>query len=262
VIREPRPSEFEYLSRDLEIYGELIVEHQSILAPLADFTDLNRQNYVAIVLDLYLRIRNLVSGIEVLLREELREPFLITQRGLFEALSTIAYITKHPNREEEALIFRAYSAIKHLEFFPDQPATVSDLQGLLARMPQGAVREARRRSRERSRSWSGLSIRKMADLANVMGYDSFYAFASSEAHVGIVGDRVQVKDAGDGTATLELGIGLSPKELESGANFARRALKHAFFMLWNTLDGPAVNLPVHDPDEWANDRRTSLSGSD
>jgi hypothetical protein len=245
----PRPSELEYLAQDRQIYDELVAEHQGILAPLADFTDLTRQNYLAVVVDLYYRVRNLCAGVEVLLEENLREAFILTQRGLFEALSTISYITKHPRGQEEALVFRAYSALKHIQLFTDQKTTV-DLRALLKRMPEHAVQVARRRFEEHPRSWSGLTIRKMATAAKVTGYDTFYAFASAEAHVGTVGDRIQVMNAGDGTANIEIGIDIRPKELEAAANFARRALKHAFFMMWNVFDGPAVTLPVHDPDEW------------
>lgn len=244
------PTELEALESDLAQVREAISTNPDALRPLTDLSDLSRQNYRAIVVDLGWRVIHHALGAVELLRNELHEPLTVVQRAIWEALVTLSYLTKHDAAEQEALIFRAFSAMKEIQLFDYQPEIVRDRKALLQRMPAAAVREAQSRFDKWPRTWSGKTIKEMAANSDVSGYDSGYDYMSAEAHSAVIGERVRLVEHGDGTGALILGREMTERNVEAAANFSRRAVKHAVRLMWHVLDAPKIRFRTSDPDQW------------
>lgn len=238
------------LRTDIAEVRRVLEENPAAFNAMFDLTDLNRQNFVSVVADLAWRIYYDVIAVDVLLREEIPDALLAVQRTTLEALATLSYLVKHKEGEFEALVMRAFAQLKNVKLFSHQPDLVSEREALLARMPIRAVETARYRFSKRPYTWSGKSFKQLIAESDVTGYDTLYDYLSSESHSAMIGSRVQLQTKPDGTADLRFGRDFTAKDLESHANFARRALKHAFRLLWATLNGPPVRLTTEDPDLW------------
>lgn len=232
-------SQSEWLQIDLAETRRVVQENLKAFAPLGDLADLTRQNYLAVVADLCWRVLYHVRGVEILLREELRDPLLVVQRAIFETLITLSYLAKHPEAEQETLVYRAFTQFKELKWFADQPGVVEDRKRLLARMPADAVTTAEARAKSRPYTWSGKTLKQMSEASDVVGYATTYDYLSAQAHSAIVGERVRTLDNGDGTISIEFGQLISQEECDLHANLARRALKHSFRILWRIYIGCA-----------------------
>ncbi|MDQ6768886.1 MAG: DUF5677 domain-containing protein [Gemmatimonadota bacterium] len=239
----------ELLNSDVKELRRVLDTHPEFARPLADFTDVNRHGHYVIVADLVWQIWYLAMGTNVLLREELGLPLVAVQRMLFEAMVTLGYLMRHQASQDEALMLLAYSHLKEIKTFPSQPAVTEERRALLSRMPTHLVEEARRRL-AKGRSWSGKSIKKMAEESGVLGYAETYGFLSAVAHIEMVGHHVRVTRGEDGLAHIEMGQSISDAEAEAHANFARRALHFAFRAMWGLFQGPSIQLRSEDPEKW------------
>jgi len=244
------PSELELLGSDIREIHRIVADNSSVFESLADFTDLAGQTRRMIITDLVFVIYHHVMGIHELLNEELRAPAVVVLRALFEAVVTLAYLVSHQTAEDEATILFAYSHLRQVGAFATDAALVADRQAILARMPGRLVTEAQRRMRTKPRSWSGKTIEQMAREAKVPGYETFYRYASAEAHISIVGEHVRVERVSDTEARLVTGRDFSPGEIDGMANFARRQLHGAFKTMWGVLDGPKITFHSTDPALW------------
>jgi hypothetical protein len=240
----------ELLAVDIGEIRRIIEENLAVFHALGDLSDLNRQNYLSVIADLTWRALYHAMGVNELLNKELRDPLTVVQRALFETLTSLGYLNSQTNPEEEALILRAYTHLKQIRLFPDQPEVVNECQQLLQRMPLKAVALAQQRLKKWPYTWSGKTIKQMTEPGKIAGYATTYSYLSAEAHVGIIGERVNLIDLGDGTGNITFGRDIPVEEMEAHANFARRAVKHAFKIMWAVFDGPAVQLRSPDPDEW------------
>lgn len=245
-----RPTERALLTSDLPMFRRIINDRPAILAPLADTTDLNRQSYLMVLADLFWQLWCHVIGAHHLLEQGLEASLLVVERAIFEAAVGIGYLVKHPNREFESLVFLAYSYLREQDEFSHQPDLVSDRARVLARMPSTAVAEARRRKDTYPRSWSGKTIKDMAQDGGVQGYDTLYRILCGTAHASLVGRHVKVIDTQDGKRTIETGIDLTSHNAEAHANFCRRMLHTSFRILLRELDAQPFSLPTWDPNQW------------
>src|SRR5205823_8335891 len=126
--------------------------------------------------------------------------------------------------------------------FAHQPDLVKERAEILAKMPKHLVAEAQRRAGKKPFTWSGLNARQLAKAGAVTGYAEAYGFFSSETHGTLVGEHVKVLTTSEGKVRITTGRHLSPEEVESLANFARRSLHAAFKMLWQVFDAPPVQV--------------------
>ena len=244
-------SQVDLLWRDIAETRRVVEEEPVVIQRLADFTDLAVQSRVLVTTDLAWRMLHHSIGVHVLLREEVPDSLLVVQRAVFEVLTTLAYLHQTESPETESLVFLAYSHLKRIKVFASQEALVAEREEILRRMPDHAVRTARKRLKNRPHTWSGKTIRRMAEAAGITGYDDTFDFLSGEAHASTVGDRVRVQpDEESGQARVLLGSWVSSPDEQAQANFTRRALKHSFRILWEVVDGPKVSLRTPDPDEW------------
>jgi hypothetical protein len=221
-----------------------------MLEIIADTSDLPQQTFRMVVADLVWQIWYLVMGAHELLLEELRLPLVVVQRALFEAVTALSYLVQHTKAADEATILIAYTHLRQLEVFHDQAELARERKAILARMPVHLVAEARRRVKRDPRTWSGKTIAQMAREGKVQGYKPMYGYSSAEAHISIVGEHVRVESIDDRHVRLVTGRELSPSEIETQANFARRQLHGAFKVLWGVLDGPKIEFRGTDPNLW------------
>lgn len=249
-MKKGADTQLELLEADLTETQRLINENIEVFRVLGDLTDLTHQNYLSVVVDLRWRVLYHVLGVRELIKEKLWDPLIVVQRAIFETIATLSYLTRLPNSEEEALVLRAYTQLKQLKIFSDQSEIVDDRRQLLSRMPPKAVAVAKKRLQTKPYTWSGMTIRQMAEIGKITGYFTMYDYLSAEAHASIIGEHVQIIDHGNGIATIEFGREIPSRDIEAHANYARRAIKHSFRIMWNIFNGPTVQILTPDPDEW------------
>ena len=89
-------SERELLDSDVLEVRRILVENPSIFQSLADLTNLPEQTRRLVITDLVWQIWHLVMGANELLKEELRLPLVVVQRAVFEAITALSYLVRHP----------------------------------------------------------------------------------------------------------------------------------------------------------------------
>lgn len=243
--------QLEWLERDLALYRELLVKRQDLFGPLGDLRDKPRQNLHAVVIDLYWTAIHHGLGVVELLREELRAPLGVVQRALFETVVSLKYLVSRPDPVFEAVVYRAYSMLKELKFFPHDRASVTERREILAQMPSEPVREAKKRV-EKRQNWSGQNMRVMAERVGFSGYD-LYGWLSEEAHSRVIGYHFRLEKKSESRADLHFGRSLSRDERENLANFTRRMVNQAFMEFWSTFKGGPIQLGTSDPYKWVVD---------
>lgn len=244
-------SQVDLLAHDLAEYSRVIDENPTAFAPVADFTEPSRHARPMVVCDVFYRICDLIIGLHALIVAEVRAPANIIGRALLEAMGNLAYLANHEDSEREALIWIAYSSLELLKFFPDQTDLVADHESILARLPADVVAIARERRKKRPYTWSGRTFRQVAEQAKLFGYDTFYSVLSQEVHSGTVGEHFRVLRA-DNPRQVKLHAGqeFTASARETMANFARRALRDSFTIVWGVLDAPPVEIHSLDPRTW------------
>lgn len=243
-------TELQWLSHDLLEYRRILGTNKAALAPLGDTTDPDRHTRYLVIADLWWRIWDLAGAIALLLEHEFYTPAVPLIRAQFDALATVGYLAKHPNAQDESVIFLAYSYIKQCEHFAHQAELVNELSGILARMPGHLVAKARCRASRRPHTWSGLTNRKLAATGDVTGYDQAYGYFSGETHASLPGQYVRIVPTGNGMATIQTGTRVQAEDVESMANFARRSLHSAFKVMWAIFDAPPIRINSKNPADW------------
>ena len=244
-----KPSQLALLQHDVLVYRDLMLEKPGLLAPLGDLRDKDRQNLNAVVADLYWLAIHHAMGVVQLLQQDLRSPLVVVLRALYETVVSLRYVTSRPDPIFEALVYRAYSFLLEVKFFPDDKTLVADRHRVLAEMPQQAVQLAKERVAG-TRGWSGQNMRSMAENAGFSGYE-LYAWLSEEGHSRVIGQHVRLETTQQNTAHLCFGSPLEESERENMANFARRMLNHAFASFWRQFSGDVVNIQTTDPHKWS-----------
>ena len=242
-------TQLEWLRSDVEEVRRVLDEHPQVFEALADVRDPDRHAKYLVVAELTWRIWTHAMAVEVLLREDLYTPALIIQRAMFDAFVTLGYVVKHPKSQDEAVILLAYSYLRDLRHFPTQTDLVREYTDVLNRMPKRLVNTAKARAKERPRTWSGKSIKQMAEAAGVRGYDPGYTHMSGEAHASAMGRHIRTTRHGD-MMNLEAGRRTTDKEVQASANYARRFLHVSFKTLWDVFGGPKITIRSENPDEW------------
>jgi hypothetical protein len=243
-------TQLQWLGYDTIELRRLLDSTPSFVAPLADFTDVDRHAKHLVVADLTWRIWHLAMGIHLLLEHEIPSPAVVLTRALWEALATVAYLVQHPKFQDEAIILLAFSFLEQAKQFAHQPELVKERTEILDRMPATLVAEARRRAARKPFTWSGLNMRQLSAAGRMKGYAEAYAYFSTETHGTLMGEHVKVVRGDDGKAHITTGRTLDPKTIESLANFARRSLHAAFKTMWGVLDAPPVVFHGDNPETW------------
>ena len=243
-------TELAQLRHDVEVFGRVLATAPDLLKPLADFTDSDKHAQYLVVANLAWQIWEYALSVEALLRQELHSSAIIILRSAYETVATLAYIAKHDKSQDEAVICLAFSYVRQVEYFKGQPLFVDEVNGILNKMPKHLVEEAQRRSKTKPWTWSGLNMRELTEAATMTGYAEAYGYFSAETHGTMLGQHVRIVNQGDGTAKLEAGRKISAESVESAANMARRLFHSAFKILWEVFNGPRIQFPSTDPDEW------------
>lgn len=257
AIHDMPSSELEWLEHDIGEIRRIIDANDGLLAPLGDLTDVPEHTLRFVTADLFWQIWYHAMAVHSLLREDLKNPLAAVQRALFEAISTLGYLHRHPNRAAEATVLLATTYIRDQLYYFDQPTLVAERTELLARMPEDLVALGRQRLAKHPKTWSGRTVQQLSSGAGVDGYDRLYRILSSHAHAGIVGHHVQLTIDDDGKMNVRTGGGLRLEEVEANANFARRALHDSLKVLLLHL-GTSGQIEFHstDPRLWFNSPQT------
>jgi len=109
-------------------------------------TDPNRHAKYLVVVDLVWRIWYLAMSIHVLLEQQVYPPAIVLARAVWEAISTLGYLVRHPKFQDEAVVLLAFSYQQLIKQFAHQPNLVKERTEILERMPKDLVAEARRRA--------------------------------------------------------------------------------------------------------------------
>jgi hypothetical protein len=248
------PTELDWLASDTQEIRRLLDEHPDVLKPLADVTDPNQHAKYLVVAELTWRIWMHAMAVEVLLRQELYTPALVVQRAIFEALTTYGYLVSHENFQDEAVILLAYSFMRDIQHFSHQANLVKEHTAILERMPKHLVEIAKARTKKRPRTWSGKTVKEMAEVAGVSGYDPLYRYMSGEAHASAMGRHIRTAQEGP-MMKIHLGRDATEKEIQSSANFARRALHAAFKKMWDIFGGSKITIRSKDPEVWLQEQK-------
>jgi len=247
-------TELEWLASDTQEFRRLLDHNLNVLKPLGDVTDPNEHAKYLVVAELTWRIWMHAMAVEVLLQQALFTPALVAQRSVFEALATFGYLFSHKNFRDESVILLAYSFIRDIQHFPQQTNLVKEYTGVLNRMPKHLVAIAKARASKRPWTWSGKNVKEMAEIAGVIGYDPLYGYMSGEAHASAMGRHIRTTQQGE-KMQIHLGREATDKEIESSANFARRALHAAFRKMWEIFGGPKITVHSKDPEVWLREQK-------
>lgn len=249
------PTELDWLGHDVVALRDVMTKTPEWLNPLADLTDPDCHARFLVVANLAWQMWDYAIAVHVLLRGELHVPATIILRSMFETLASLAYLVKHQRFQKEAIIFLAFSYSNQLRYFAHQPDFVRDLESIIARMPRALVEEARARAAKPPYTWSGKTVRTLAEEAGVRGYGEAYGYLSSESHGTMIGHHVRIVREADGMGRIETGRSTTPLTIQAAANMARRALHSAFKILWQIFDAPPIKLPTTDPEQWLRDSK-------
>lgn len=94
---------------------------------------------------------------------------VVVERALFEAGVAVGYLRDHSDRHRDGAVFLAYTHLKEMEDFPDAVGVVAEREEILSRMPADVVQTARARISTRPFTWTGVSLRKAAEIAHMTG---------------------------------------------------------------------------------------------
>ncbi len=247
-------TELDWLTGDTQELRRLLDENRDLLKPLADVTDPNQHAKYLVVAELTWRIWMQAMAVEVLLRQELYTPALVAQRAIFDALTTYSYLVNQKNFQDEAIILLAYSFMRDIRHFSHQASLVKEYTAIVDRMPKRLVEIAKTRAKNHPRTWSGKTVKEMAEIAGVTGYDPLYAYMSGEAHASSMGRHIRTIQEGR-MMRVHLGREPTEKEIQSSANFARRALHAAFKKMWDIFGGPKITIHSKDPEVWLREQK-------
>ena len=253
-MNDMKQTELEWLHSDVREIRRILDTHQDVFRPLAEEEDPNAGAKYLVVGDLTFQIWGHVVAVEVLLREELYSSAFLILRAIFESLGNLVYLVRHEVFQDEAVIYIAFTYINDIAQYPTS-AVMKERAAILDLMPVQLVETARLRSRKHPKTWSGKSVKQLAETVGLMGYETFYRAASSEVHGTAFGRHFRVRaDSKEGA--IKIGREMSTMEVESSANFARRSLHNAFHAFWKVFDGPKIKLRSTNPEEWRRDPPT------
>lgn len=241
-------SQLAWLKHDIDLFNGLLSRNQELFAAVGNHDDLTVQNHAMVLADLFYRAIDCASGLGRVLADRGRVPTLVLSRALLEASLNVKYIQSLPDPAHGSLVLRAFSLLKWIEIFDDDPKAVAEWKSILARMPEAAVDEATHRCAG-IRGWTGKSVKDLCEIAGFKPY-SVYKHLSIESHGGIVGRHAVVIRESESSDSLTMGSSLDDLEVESTANFGRRMLHATFKAAWDGIGGPKVDLKTANPDEW------------
>ena len=252
--RMPDRTELDWLTVDTQEFRRLLDQHPDLLKPLSDVTDANQHAKYLVVAELTWRIWMHAMAVEVLLRQELYAPALVAQRAIFDALATYGYLVNHKDFQDEAVVLLAYSFMRDIRHFSQQANLVKEYAAIVDRMPKRLVEIAKSRAKDHPRTWSGKTVKDMAAIAGVTGYDPLYGYMSGEAHASAMGRHIRTIQEGR-MMKVHLGRDATEKEIQSSANFARRALHAAFKKMWEIFGGRRITIRSKDPEVWLQEQK-------
>lgn len=242
------------LGNDLTEIDRVLQENFSLFAPLADLRDPDRHAQHLAVASLFTQLRYHAAAVHMLLIEELYPSAIVVTRALLEAWASLAYLVEHSDNQDESVIFLAASYLQRIEVFSHEPDMVQEYQEILTKMPPDLVETAKRRLDNHPRTWTGKTIRLMMDESGIEGTGPLYKHLCAEGHGAIGEMNVDLAPTREGTMRVSLGRNVHPTDVQSLANFARRALHGGLRLQLGAFDGPKVTLRTTDPEEWR--RRT------
>ena len=245
-----RLTQLDSLAHDYAELRRILEENPSLAAPLGDTRDPDRHARYLVVADLAWQVWLNAGAAQLLLKEEFHTAALVVTRSVFEAFAYILYLANHPNAQHEAVIFLAFSYLQQVDDFSHDDTFVTDIKGILDRMPEDVVAEAQRRRTNRPYTWSGKGFRRVCEGAQVTGYQEAYPHLSANVHSTFLGQHVRVVDEGDGKVTVQTGRRFTELNVESTANLIRRLLHTVFKTMWSVFGGPPITLHTSDPFKW------------
>jgi hypothetical protein len=240
-------TELEYLERDLD-WTLSLWRSDTVGASLTREGSSEEKNTRFVLGDYSIRSLHLARATFLMLHEGLRDATLTLQRSLVEALVGMNYLVKHTNREEEALILRAFAYTAQIRI-ADSEGERTSRQVVLAKIPERIRKEASRRLDRKPHTWSGKSITRMAEEANVTQFRELYHFLSLEAHAHVTGANLSSNNV-DGQTLIQFGSSMSPETIEIRANFTRRALRDSLLMTCSIFQLPYPSRVTPDPEIW------------
>ena len=250
MFGEARHTQLALLGHDLTEIARVLDETPPF-APLADLEDPNRHARHLAVASLFTQIRYHATAVHVLLIEELYPSAIVVTRALLETWATLGYLMLHQDAQNESVIFLAASFLHRINVFSEQSALVEQLNEVLSRMPPDLVATAERRVMNHPWTWTGKTIRQMMDKSGIEGHGPLYKYLSGEAHGAIGEANVDlIPTEGDDVLQISLERRIPPKDVESLANFVRRAVHNSLGLLVDALNGPKVTLKTTDPEAW------------
>jgi hypothetical protein len=241
-----KPTQLDWLKRDLSLLKSWVRQHSRILAPLADTQDPARNNYFETVASFYWACLDHAEGALRLLQSENRAALIPVQRGLLELTATLKYLVAQDDPISEAIVFKAYALLREFEWPMSEHARRSR-QEILAAMPADLVETAKKRVSAR-KGWTGKSFRALMVDAGFSD-PQVYSYMSEHVHARALFNNVGWEDTGTGRH-LRLGYRLTGTEAEHAANFARRLVWQSHAAFWRTFNGPDVQWPTDDPFAW------------
>ncbi|MEO5799821.1 MAG: DUF5677 domain-containing protein [Gemmatimonadales bacterium] len=246
ALPEIRPEHAHLISDLVQIQHEFL-DNVALRTALGDVTDRKRHAFHTISVDLAWQVVAHAAGVATLLYDRITPPLMVVQRALWEAAISVRYLCRHPDRDHEAAIFKAYSYIKEQEDFALDDALIVERESFLSGMDPDIVTEARNRARKRPHTWSGLKIVEVADQAGITGFDIVYRALSGRAHAHRAGKLLRFGKVTGDQQEFTLGESLTDLEVDHFANFARRGLQIAIRSVWGSVASPILRFGAPDP---------------
>ncbi len=243
-------SQLALLEQDLAHIAANINAHGDVFAEIAKRENIVAQCYGQVLGDLLARMQQLAASILVLLPERMELPLVVLGRALFEASVTFNYLRWHPARQTEAAILFAYTWLRDMEDYADEPELKRERESVLQRLPEDVVATASSRAQKHPRTWSGKTIKAMAAEGRMRGYERAYSLLSGHAHSSRAGRYVRFVPDAPGVVELRIDFDIPASEVEVLANFARRIIHNGAAFVWSELTGQPLDFSSADPETW------------
>jgi hypothetical protein len=240
-------TELDHLATDLETLAATINSRAHVLAAIAQRSSVLSQAYGHVLADQLVRVHQLCASIVLLLPAGMEFPIVVLGRALFEATTTLFYLKHHDEPETEAAILFAYTWLRDISEHESDRELTNERVLALKKLPDRVVAIASERAARHPRTWSGKSIRQMAEEAKVQGYDEAYGLISGHVHSARTGRYVRFVPSGPSQIQVEVDHDMSSEEIDVMANFARRVLRSSAGFVWEELSGESVNFVTPAP---------------
>src|SRR5262249_15134028 len=145
------------------------------------------------------------------------------------------------------LLCRARALLEVADLFSNE-ASGREAIDVLDRMPADVVAETKENKRKRL-GWAGRKLEEMAEASDIVGHRAVYGTLSLSVHGRLAGYDVQGARKENGALEMQFAPRPRARDVHALANFTRRFLHRAYWVVVTDWLGVAPPLKTSNPEE-------------